>query len=68
MRQRNVAGASIEELLWELWSRSGLAPAWQKASAGPGILGDEANRNLDRHANYIVVGFIEDPAQEQPTV
>ncbi|RFA09700.1 ATP-dependent DNA helicase [Subtercola boreus] len=47
VRQRNDAGASIEELLWELWSRSGLAPAWQKASAGPGILGDEANRNLD---------------------
>jgi len=24
--------------------------------------------NLDRHANYIVAGFIEDSGQEHPTV
>ncbi|MDF2444260.1 MAG: hypothetical protein JWR01_2463, partial [Subtercola sp.] len=47
VRERNDAGASIEELLWELWSRSGLARGWQKASVGSGILADEANRNLD---------------------
>ncbi|WP_253259007.1 ATP-dependent DNA helicase [Subtercola boreus] len=47
VRERNAAGASIEELLWELWSRSGLARGWQKASVGSGILADEANRNLD---------------------
>ena len=29
---------------------------------------DRARGNLDRHANYIVVGFIEDSGQEQPAV
>jgi len=29
---------------------------------------DRARGDLDRHANYIVVGFIEDVAREQPTV
>jgi hypothetical protein len=29
---------------------------------------DRARGNLDRHANYIVVGFIEDSTQEQSTV
>jgi superfamily I DNA/RNA helicase/RecB family exonuclease len=42
-----AAGATIEELLWGLWQRSGLAPAWAEQSAGTGIDADEANRNLD---------------------
>ena len=41
------AGASVEELLWELWSRCGLAEQWLAQSRGSGILADEANRNLD---------------------
>jgi superfamily I DNA/RNA helicase/RecB family exonuclease len=42
-----AAGATIEELLWGLWQRSGLAPAWTEQSAGTGIDADEANSNLD---------------------
>ncbi|PPF88262.1 ATP-dependent DNA helicase, partial [Subtercola sp. Z020] len=47
VRALHASGASIEELLWELWSRSSLAAEWQKQAAGSGILADEANRNLD---------------------
>jgi len=42
-----AAGATIEELLWGLWQRSGLAPAWAEQSTGTGIDADEANHNLD---------------------
>lgn len=42
-----AAGATIEELLWGLWQRSGLAPAWAEQSTGTGIDADEANSNLD---------------------
>ncbi|PXA70777.1 ATP-dependent helicase [Cryobacterium arcticum] len=42
-----AAGATIEELLWGLWQRSGLAPAWSEQSTGTGIDADEANHNLD---------------------
>ena len=41
------AGATIEELLWELWQRTGLAKRWGELAAGSGIVADEANRNLD---------------------
>ncbi|TFB84824.1 ATP-dependent helicase [Cryobacterium algoricola] len=41
------AGATIEELLWGLWQRSGLAREWLEQSAGIGIIADEANHNLD---------------------
>lgn len=41
------AGATIEELLWGLWERSGLAAAWSEQSTGTGIVADEANHNLD---------------------
>jgi superfamily I DNA/RNA helicase/RecB family exonuclease len=47
VRSRAAGGASIEELLWELWQRSGLAKRWGDAAAGSGILADEADRNLD---------------------
>jgi superfamily I DNA/RNA helicase/RecB family exonuclease len=40
-------GATIEELLWELWQRTGLARRWGDLAAGSGIVADEANRNLD---------------------
>jgi superfamily I DNA/RNA helicase/RecB family exonuclease len=42
-----AAGATIEELLWGLWQRSGLAPAWAEQATGTGIDADEANSNLD---------------------
>ncbi|TFC93727.1 ATP-dependent DNA helicase [Cryobacterium sp. TMT3-29-2] len=42
-----AAGATIEELLWGLWQRSGLAREWKEQSAGTGIVADEANHNLD---------------------
>jgi superfamily I DNA/RNA helicase/RecB family exonuclease len=42
-----AAGATIEELLWGLWQRSGLAPAWAEQSTGTGIDAEEANHNLD---------------------
>jgi len=42
-----TAGATIEELLWGLWQRSGLAREWKEQSAGTGIVADEANHNLD---------------------
>ncbi|WP_232819007.1 ATP-dependent DNA helicase [Homoserinimonas sp. OAct 916] len=41
------SGASIEELLWGLWERSGLAMPWYEQALGQGIIADEANRNLD---------------------
>ena len=46
---RNAAGdgATIEELLWLVWERSGLARAWFDASLTAGIAAAEAGRNLD---------------------
>ncbi len=41
------AGATIEELLWGLWQRSGLDREWKEQSNGTGIVADEANHNLD---------------------
>jgi len=40
-------GASIEELLWSIWSGSGLARLWGDAALGAGAVADEANRHLD---------------------
>jgi superfamily I DNA/RNA helicase/RecB family exonuclease len=40
-------GATIEELLWTLWDKSGLATTWSKQAARGGVVGDEANRGLD---------------------
>ncbi|MEO6942102.1 MAG: ATP-dependent DNA helicase [Terrimesophilobacter sp.] len=40
-------GATIEELLWMAWERSGRAAEWQAQAAGSGILAAEANRSLD---------------------
>jgi superfamily I DNA/RNA helicase/RecB family exonuclease len=41
------AGASIEELLWLFWERSGLAATWSAQALSSGLAADEANRNLD---------------------
>ncbi len=46
-RESARAGASVEELLWGLWQRSGLAARWGELAKGTGILADEADRNLD---------------------
>lgn len=40
-------GGSIEEVLWHLWDRSGLAGPWASAALGHGLAADEANRQLD---------------------
>ena len=47
VRTLNDEGASAEELLWQLFSHSGLSELWFAQSKGSGILADEANRNLD---------------------
>ena len=41
------AGGTIEELLWGVWQRSGLAAPWRERSLGAGIVAEEAGRNLD---------------------
>lgn len=40
-------GASIEELLWLAWERSGRAADWRAQAMGSGILAAEAHRNID---------------------
>jgi len=40
-------GATVEELLWLVWERSGRAEAWRSQALGSGILAAEANRSLD---------------------
>jgi len=40
-------GASAEELLWTIWSESGLERLWGDQAAGAGLVADEANRHLD---------------------
>ncbi|SKC45453.1 Superfamily I DNA or RNA helicase [Okibacterium fritillariae] len=42
-----IDGGSIEEVLWHLWDRSGLAGPWASAALGHGLAADEANRQLD---------------------
>jgi len=46
-RRAAASGASIEEVLWGLWERSGLAAEWSARSGGHGILAAEADRHLD---------------------
>ncbi|MBG6239395.1 superfamily I DNA/RNA helicase/RecB family exonuclease [Mycetocola sp. CAN_C7] len=41
------AGASIEELLWLFWEKSGLGASWSAQALGSGLSADEANRHLD---------------------
>jgi superfamily I DNA/RNA helicase/RecB family exonuclease len=46
---RRVArsGGSTEDVLWAIWSASGLADAWQRASLAGGPAGAHADRDLD---------------------
>ncbi|MFP3464856.1 ATP-dependent helicase [Leifsonia sp. SIMBA_070] len=46
-REKAAQGSSIEELLWHIWERSGLAARWLEHSQRSGIVADEANRHLD---------------------
>ncbi len=46
-REEAAGGATIEELLWGIWSRSKLDTLWYEQSLGSGIVADEANHNLD---------------------
>src|SRR5690606_20694312 len=39
--------ATIEELLWTAWERSGVAERWRRSALGSGIEAAEANRDLD---------------------
>ena len=41
------ASSSVEDLLWCLWSGSGLADTWRVLSAGVGEVALQANRDLD---------------------
>lgn len=47
VRTQHTEGASAEELLWTVWSRSGLAESWAAQAGGVGLAAEEANRNLD---------------------
>ncbi|WP_042726903.1 UrvD/REP family ATP-dependent DNA helicase [Curtobacterium sp. B8] len=42
-----AADASIEEILWGLWERSGLAGVWRSQSEAGGVGAGEADRHLD---------------------
>lgn len=42
-----AAGASVHELCWIIWERSGLEAVWARQSAGTGSLALEAHRSLD---------------------
>jgi superfamily I DNA/RNA helicase/RecB family exonuclease len=41
------SGATIEDLLWLVWDRSRLAPAWREQALGGGVTAAEAGRDLD---------------------
>ena len=40
-------GASVEDVLWAVWSASGLSPRWERASLEGGAAGAAADRDLD---------------------
>jgi RecB family exonuclease len=43
----SVAPGTAYDVLWAVWQRSGLGPAWQAASAAGGSRGEAADRDLD---------------------
>ena len=47
LREGIAAGESIEELLWTVWDRSGLADTWGSEALSSGLIADDAHRNLD---------------------
>ncbi len=44
---RAATDATIEELLWKVWTWSALEKRWGGEASGTGVIADEANRNLD---------------------
>ncbi|QTX04278.1 UrvD/REP family ATP-dependent DNA helicase [Agromyces archimandritae] len=46
-RATAAGGGTVEEVLWAIWSGSGLAAEWAAQASGTGVLADEANRGLD---------------------
>ena len=40
-------GATAEDVLWEIWQRTGLATRWERASREGGHAGEAADRDLD---------------------
>ncbi|HEX6197562.1 MAG TPA: ATP-dependent DNA helicase [Jiangellaceae bacterium] len=42
-----AAGATAEDVLWAVWSRTGLAERWSRAALGAGSAGAAADRDLD---------------------
>ncbi len=47
IRSEAAEGATVEELLWGAWQRSGLEKRWYDQALATGIVAEEANRNLD---------------------
>jgi RecB family exonuclease len=47
LRDELARGATVHELLWLVWERSGLERSWGEAAAGTGPLADQADRDLD---------------------
>lgn len=47
LRREHDSGATVEELLWTVWDRSGLAAAWAERALRSGAGGEEADRRLD---------------------
>ncbi|MET0303777.1 MAG: PD-(D/E)XK nuclease family protein [Microbacteriaceae bacterium] len=45
--QLRTREATIEELLWYVWERSGLADPWRTLAMSSGVMAAEANRDLD---------------------
>lgn len=70
LREESATGATIEELLWTAWDRSGLAKVWGEDALSSGLIADDANRNLDgvmalfTSAKRFVERFPERPATD----
>ena len=47
LREQLERGATVHELLWLVWERSGLERVWGAAASGTGPLAEQANRDLD---------------------
>ena len=47
LRDELERGATVHELLWTAWDRSGLESAWSELARGHGPLAEQANRDLD---------------------
>ncbi|MDQ1546941.1 MAG: hypothetical protein QOH69_1845 [Actinomycetota bacterium] len=64
-----AAGATIEELLWGIWQRSGLEKPWFDQSLGSGLVAEEANRHLDAIVALFAAAkrFVERTPDAQPS-